>query len=100
MLPIYFSQSREMSAMQTAWASMLNPMIENPITQGLFLPNVELSMGANSIDHRLGHKVRGWIVVRKRSAADIYDMEASNTMPTLKLNLNASAAVSVDLYVF
>lgn len=99
-LPIMLSQSRELSSMQTTWASQINPVLDNAITQGILLQNVDLVIGTNSIDHHLGHKVRGWIITRKRGPANIYDTDATNPLALLKLNLVSDAIVSVDLYVF
>lgn len=99
-LPIYQSDSKEMSMMQTAWASELNPLLSNPMLAGRLLRNVALVSGDNTINHKLGRKLQGWLIVRKRAAADIYDKQDNNTMPDLTLVLNASTAVVVDIYCF
>lgn len=99
-LPIYQTDNNDLSLMQTNWASQLNPLLRNPISNGLLLSEVVLASGDNTINHKLGRKLQGWIVVRKRAAADIYDKQDSNLMPQLTLVLNASGAVTVDLYVF
>lgn len=99
-LPIYQSDSREMSLMQTAWAQQLNPVISLPISQGSILENIQLSTGSNTINHLLGRKLQGWYIVRQRSAASVYDTQDSNQRPTLTLLLTSSASVSVDLFVF
>lgn len=99
-LPIFASDSQPMHLMQTAWASKLNPVLANPATSGLLLKNVKLSSGANTINHLLGRPLQGWCIVRQRAAAAIYDSQDANLQPTLTLALQASAPVTVDLYVF
>jgi hypothetical protein len=99
-LPIFQTGSKDLSQMQTTWAQKLNPVIDSPISQGLLLKSVSLSSGANTINHTLGRKLQGWIVVRIRSGASIYDTQDSNSMPELTLTLVSSANAVVDLFVF
>ena len=70
------------------------------LLDGVLLEGIELSSGDNSVSHKLGRKLRGWIITRKRASATVYDKQDSNTNPNKTLTLNASAAVSVDLWVF
>lgn len=87
--------------MLTAWASQLNPVITNPITKGIVLKNVQLAVGQNVINHKLGRILQGWNSTRIRNvAAQIYDTQDSNQTPQLTLNLVSDAAVTVDLFVF
>lgn len=99
-LPIFKSDSTEMGLMQTNWATQLNPVISNPITQGIILKSVALTTGANVVNHRLGRPLQGWIIVRQRSSGTAYDTQDSNSMPQLTLQLTSSANMIVDLYVF
>lgn len=100
MLPIFQTQVRELSQMQTQWASQLNPVVASPIVLGHQLKNVELASGSNVVNHGLGKTLTGWFIVRQRSAATMYDTQDSNQMPQLTLNLTASAPVSIDLWVY
>ena len=99
-LPIYLTQNKDLGLMQTGWAQQLNPVIQNPLTQGILLKNVPLVSGANVINHLLGRKLQGWIVTRIQGAFTLYDTQSSNPMPELTLQLVSSAASQVDLYVF
>jgi hypothetical protein len=99
-LPIFQSDSKEMSMLQTQWASQLNPVLTNPFLQGRVLKSVVLASGANVVNHGLGRKLQGWVPVRLRASATLYDTQDTNTSPALTLNLTASAAVTVDIYVF
>jgi hypothetical protein len=99
-LPIFHTQIREFSMHQTQWAKEINPLLNNPVSNGVLLKSVVLASGDNTINHTLGRNLQGWVLVRVRAAATIYDKQDTNKMPELTLVLNASAAVTVDLYVF
>lgn len=99
-LPQFQSNDKDFQLMQNAWASAINPIINNPTNQGIILPNVILASGDNTINHLLGRNLQGWVVIRKSAAADIYDKQSTNQMPNLTLVLNASAPVTVSLEVF
>jgi hypothetical protein len=86
--------------MQTVWASAINPVLANPVANGIILKSVSLTTGANTVNHLLGRKLQGWILTRVRSSATIYDTQDSNTRPELTLQLTASGNVTVDIYVF
>lgn len=93
-------QQLNLPQMQNTWAQQLNPIIANPIISGNILQNVVLAVGSNVINHKLGKKLQGWYIVRKRGSADIYDTQDSNQMPQLTLTLTSDAVVTVDLAVF
>lgn len=99
-LPIYKSDSEEMSLMQTRWASILDPIIKNPAVKSIILKDVQLVSGTNAVNHRLGRALQGWNVVRQKSAASLYDDQDNNSMPALTLILISSADVIVSLEVF
>ena len=71
-----------------------------PILQGNILTNISLKAASNSIPHKLNRLLTGWIVIRQRASAIIYDTQDTNTQPTVFLKLTSSAPVVVDLYVF
>lgn len=91
---------RVIGQIQSNIITPLNLILSNPITDGILLQNVTLSSGDNSINHKLGRKLQGWFIVRQRASASIYDKQDSNSLPDKTLSLNASAQVTVDLYVF
>lgn len=87
--------------MQTQWSKDLNPVLANALVNGRLVRNQMLGTGNNVVNHGLGRNLQGWFVTRLRgSFSQIYDTQDSNTMPSLTLNLNASAPVSVDLWVY
>lgn len=78
----------------------LKAVAQSPLLGGTLLKSVTLVSGDNTIRHGLGSALSGWFVVRQRAAATIYDKQDANTIPDKTLTLTASAAVTVDLYVF
>ena len=71
------------------------------ILQGRLVKSVSLlSASTVKVAHKLGRPVIGWIVVRQRGNAAIWDVQDSNPSPSLTLDLNCSSNVTVDLWVF
>ena len=85
----------------TKWASIINPILSNPASNPSILNNVKLIAGNNSVPHKLGTKLQGWYITRMQgNYSQIYDTQNSNPYPALNINLNSSAAVTVDILVF
>lgn len=82
------------------WAATLNPIISNPLFSGNLLQGVDLATGANTINHGLGDKLQGYIVVLNSANVTFYDSQKSNPRPQLTLILNASGPTTVSIYVF
>ena len=99
-LPTYQTSNVTLNIIQSNWATLLNPLLDQAITQGQILENVDLVTGANTVNHRLGRKLRGWMIVRQRSSASIYDTQDTNPTPSVTLRLDSSANVKVDIFVF
>lgn len=93
-------QKLNLPMMQVQWAQQLNPLISNELVQGLLLQQVPLVNGVTVVNHRLGRKLVGWMVVGIDGAATIYDSQATNQTPQLTLVLNSNAAVNCNLWVF
>jgi hypothetical protein len=65
------------------------------------LEDVVVTTGSvQAIPHQLGRVLIGWMVVRQRASAIIWDTQDDNTNPSATLFLNSSATVTVDLWVF
>jgi hypothetical protein len=86
--------------MQTQWASQLDPVLANLLVQGQLLQNISLINGTTAINHKLGRKLQGWMIVGINGIAAVYDTQASNQTPALTLQLVSNAAVTVNLWVF
>jgi len=86
--------------LQTTWSTQLNPLLAAPFSNGILLERVSLASGANVINHKLGRKLKGWLITRIRASATVYDTQDSNQRPELTLNLTSSASATVDIFVF
>ena len=102
-----------LSQMQTRWKSLLDPILSNVLNSANILQEVELVSGSNVINHKLGRKLQGWSIVRRRqwtssgtpTSYDITDTQASNQSSALTLNLYCTQGttanpVVVDIEVF
>lgn len=70
-------------------------------SQAQILQGVALTAGAvTPVPHSLGRKLVGFVVVRRRANAAIWDAQDSNVAADRTLNLQTSATVVVDLLVF
>lgn len=93
-------QQLPIEQLQPKWASIINPMLANPSLNSLILKDIQLQVGSNSINHRLGRDLQGWRVIRKRGSADIYDTQDDNQIPQLTLSLVSDTVITIDLEVF
>lgn len=83
--------------MQDRWASQLNPLLSNQITQGALLKDIFLVSGMTVINHLLGRKMVGWIISDITGAALIY---RSAPLDDQTLTITSDSPVTVNLWVF
>lgn len=88
------------SLLQTAWANLINPNLANVANNSLILKNVTLATGDNTLNHKLGHKLNGWVLTRQRAGVTVYDKQDTNPNPSVTLILNSSGNAVVDIEVF
>lgn len=94
------SDDRIQNQLQSNITSVLNPLLKNnPILFGNTVTNVSLKAGDNTVNTNLKTPLIGWVIIRKRANANIYDKQDSNNA-TGTLILNSSADVVVDIIVF
>lgn len=96
-LPIFTTNNKDFSLMQTQWASQLNPLLSNPTNNSSLLKNISLVSGTNVVNTLLGRKMQGWIVADVDAAVQIYRSAPFND---LTLTLNSSGPAIVTLVVF
>lgn len=79
----------------------LRAAIPDWIRNGKLVRDVALVPGDNKVVHGLGHKPRGWVVVRLvESSATDYPAEPDPGSDDVQLTLNATDAMTVDLWVW
>ena len=82
--------------------STLNQIADMEVMQGQLLQDVKLSASPtdNQINHKLGRKLIGWHLTRKRDASVIFDKQDANQLKDKFLVLSSSLDTVVDIYVF
>lgn len=93
-------QQLNFAQLQTKWASILNPVLGNPLVNGQMIDNISLINGTTIVNHKLGRKLQGWFIVGIDAAATVHDNQASNQTPQLTLSLTSNAAATCNLWVF
>ena len=83
--------------MQTRWKSLIDPLLENALNSVSIIDNVVLAAGDNVINHKLGRKQQGWLVLDVNASTTIYRSADFNDKT---LTLNSSAAATIKLGVF
>lgn len=97
LLPKIKNDDSTLQLMQDKWASILNPVISQPLSSANILTNVELIAGTNVINHLLARKMQGWIVSDIDAASSIF---RSSPLNDKTLTLDSSANCIVNLVVF
>jgi hypothetical protein len=95
MLPFFKTAMRELEMLQTQWASQLNPLLVKVLLKGVQL-DTTLTTGSNVINHRLGRKPVGWIIVDTNAAVAVY----RTSWDDLTITLNSSANASASIYIY
>lgn len=95
------SEDSTLNRMQDQVEFTISQLVRTEILDGRLMKEVKLQTGStNVIEHKLGRAIRGWVLTRKRANATVWDSQDSNTRQDKFLNLECSADVSVDLWVF
>jgi len=91
---------RIINMIQDNISDVVDDFAKQDILYGERLERVVLVSGSNNVPHKLNRKLLGWFIIRQRGAASIYDTQDTNPDPATFLRLQASAGVTVDLFVF
>ena len=86
--------------MQSAWSSQLDPVLANPVCSSSILSNIVVKTGSNTINHLLGQKLQGYVVIMTNAAVTFYDTQSTNPNPQQTLQLVASGPATISLLVF
>ncbi len=98
---VNFSKDDDLMLLVVSWSKDLNPLLASPLATPTLLKSVALVTGqTNTINHLLGKVLTGYLVIRQRAQATIWDSQDSNPLPSKTLQLLCSANVTVDLLVF
>lgn len=98
--PLVQTDDKDVNQLQQNVSQTLNPILRNPINFGNIVESQSLAVGANTINHGLGRPLQGWLIVRKKASANIYDDQDNNANADKTLVLISDAAVVVNIYCF
>lgn len=94
-------QNTELQKLQQNIQNFLKPFTDYPIVDGVLLKEVCLEPDvANNVTHKLGRKALGYIIVRKRQDARIWDLQDVNSTPNTTFALATSHTCTVDVWIF
>lgn len=97
MLSYWQTSLPELNKLQTSWKSQLDPILGKPILQGLFLKDVVLTSGPNTINTLLDELQQGYIITSQNASASIYRSKPFNAKT---LELTSNATVTIDIWIF
>lgn len=78
----------------------VNFCLESLLIDADYLEGISIVTGSNTISHKLGRKLQGWIVARINAAITLFDTQDTNLLPERTLLLTASGPAKVSLVVF
>lgn len=99
-VPLVYPQDLQTTQLQTNILNAIKPLLKNAVLSGNLVTSQALAVGKTSVQHGLNRSPLGWMIVRQRSAANVYDVQDANSAPSQTLDLFSDAAVTVDVYVF
>lgn len=86
---------------QESARAVFDDLAKRSILDGQAITDLTITSGTPLIvQHGLGRKLTGWIVTGKDANANVWDSQSANGMPNRTLILNASANVTISLWVF
>lgn len=93
------SQSRELQRLQDSLRKLFNALLSKQVIDGRLISGVAITSGAAlEVNHGLGHAPRGWVVAGRNANATVW--ETASDTPNATLVLNASADVTINLWLF
>lgn len=94
------STNKEVKQLQENVEQAIKPIINSQIVDGVLVKNIVIVSGTEKfVEHKLGREPIGFIVVRKRANAIIWDDQDNNTNKRT-FSLNSSANVTIDAWIF
>lgn len=84
--------------MLTAWASQLNPVLANPLVQGVMITGIVLPANTDvTIPTTLGRMQQGWFVTDNIDNCNIWRTQPFNSQ---NMTLQSSGTTTISLWVF
>lgn len=98
-LPIYQDPNKNLMLLQRNWGNAINPILGNPASVGLLIPNVSLVIGSNVISHLLDRQMQGWSIADITFPGTVYrDPTKPFNDKTLTLISSANGVVNLEVF--
>jgi hypothetical protein len=86
--------------MQSNVGQAVDTMLKSPLVEGRLIENVALTTAAINVEHKLGRKLQGYMVVQQNAGFIVFDAIVATTDTALYLPLKATGVCTVSLWVF
>lgn len=96
-LPKIKDDNAPFQMMQDKWASILNPLLAQPLSSAGMLTGIKISTGTNVINTLLDRKMQGWFVSDIDAAVTLFRSAPFNDKT---LTLTSSGPCNINLVVF
>lgn len=95
------TEDGDLRQVQDAVGAVFRSLSSKEIIDGQLISGLRITVGtALSVEHKLGRAITGWAVIGLGANAVVWDSQATNKTPARTLILNASASVTINLWVF
>jgi hypothetical protein len=91
------SKSLTWNLASTRWASTLNNVLANPLTNPVIIEEIKLVTGENTINHTIGRQLQGWFLTDLNAPVSVYRSQPLNP---LTLTLTSSGPATCNIVVF
>jgi hypothetical protein len=92
------SANEDTSKLQERLQEFFQPLVTNPLLDGVLITGVDVGTTATQIKHNLRREPIGYVIVGLNANATVW--EASRDLYSAFLTLQASSPVKVSLWVF
>lgn len=100
----FTTSDKEVNRLQLNCQSTFMFLLNNPFNKIVLLENVVLGSSSVAIEHKLGYKPKGYIIVKKEydgnSPVDIKFEAISSNLEHLFIKLKSTAACTISLLIF
>lgn len=91
---------RSFNMLQTNIQTVLDQIVLDPFVDGTTLADIVVSVGSNTINHTLGRKPLGYVLISKDQNGDVWSGQAANKSADKTLILNSNQNMTISLRIF
>ena len=98
-LPQIKVDDQSVMLMQSRWKSQLDPILRNPLLDGVLIKGIQINNGFTIINHGLGRTQLGWFIVDQVGPNNI-NRPPTSAFSDTTLTLVSSVSVTIALWCF